>query len=99
MIRYIYADEYNHIYDFITTKLNNIMLILYIQYSKLTIMKKLLLSHLKIFAVHLLLVKQNGCCKNQYAKICMLASEQKIVMSHANPRPYHFQSTIGKASP
>ena len=27
----------------------------------------------------------------------MLASDKKFVMAHANPRPYHFQSTIGKA--
>jgi carboxymethylenebutenolidase len=30
-------------------------------------------------------------------KFAMLASDKKFVMSHANPRPYHFQSTIGKA--
>lgn len=27
----------------------------------------------------------------------MLASDKKFVMAHANPRPYHFQSSIGKA--
>ena len=30
-------------------------------------------------------------------KFAMLASDEKFVRSHANPRPYHFQSTIGKA--
>ena len=39
-----------------------------------------------------------ACCKESATKqFAMLASDKKFVMSHANPRPYHFQSTIGKA--
>ncbi|MGZ4000001.1 MAG: dienelactone hydrolase family protein [Mucilaginibacter sp.] len=40
-----------------------------------------------------------ACCAKPSAtrQFAMLASDKKFVMSHANPRPYHFQSTIGKA--
>ncbi len=40
-----------------------------------------------------------ACCAKPSAtqKFAMLASDKKFVMSHANPKPYHYQSTIGKA--
>lgn len=39
-----------------------------------------------------------ACCKESATKqFAMLASDKKFVLSHANPRPYHFQSAIGKA--
>src|SRR5258708_7417561 len=43
--------------------------------------------------------KMAVCCSNPSAtqKFAMLASDKKFVLSHPNPKPYHFQSTIGKA--
>jgi carboxymethylenebutenolidase len=40
-----------------------------------------------------------ACCAKSSAtkQFAMLASDKKFVMAHPNPRPYHFQSTIGKA--
>ena len=40
-----------------------------------------------------------ACCAKPSAtqQFAMLASDKKFVMSHANPKPYHYQSTIGKA--
>ncbi|MGN6638008.1 MAG: dienelactone hydrolase family protein [Mucilaginibacter sp.] len=39
-----------------------------------------------------------SCCKQSSTqKFALLASDKKFVMAHANPRPYHFQSTIGKS--
>jgi len=42
--------------------------------------------------------KMACCAKPSSTKqFAMLASDKKFVMAHANPRPYHFQSSIGKA--
>jgi len=40
-----------------------------------------------------------ACCPKPTAtqQFAMLASDKKFVMSHLNPRRYHFQSSIGKA--
>lgn len=39
-----------------------------------------------------------ACCKQSSTqKFALLASDKKFVMAHANPRAYHFQSTIGKS--
>jgi carboxymethylenebutenolidase len=39
-----------------------------------------------------------ACCKQSATqKFAMLASDKKFIMSHPNPRAYHFQSNIGKA--
>ncbi|MFB9841065.1 dienelactone hydrolase family protein [Mucilaginibacter ginsenosidivorans] len=40
-----------------------------------------------------------ACCAKPSAtkQFAMLASDKKFVMSHATPKPYHFQSSIGKA--
>ncbi|HVV54073.1 MAG TPA: dienelactone hydrolase family protein [Mucilaginibacter sp.] len=62
-------------------------------------MKKIL----PFIAVTLLAITAFGqskmaCCKQSATqKFAMLASDKKFVMSHDVPRPYHFQSTIGKA--
>ena len=38
-----------------------------------------------------------ACCKQSATqKFAMLASNKKFVMSHAKPKPFHFQTTIGK---
>ena len=41
--------------------------------------------------------KMACCTKSATQQFAMLASNKKFVMSHANPRVYHFQSDIGKA--
>ncbi|HVW16162.1 MAG TPA: dienelactone hydrolase family protein [Mucilaginibacter sp.] len=41
--------------------------------------------------------KMACCSKSATQQFAMLASDKKFVMSHPNPRPYHFQSTIGAA--
>lgn len=39
-----------------------------------------------------------ACCKQSSTQqFAMLASDKKFVMAHANPKAYHFQSTIGKS--
>jgi carboxymethylenebutenolidase len=62
-------------------------------------MKKLSLFILMIFSSAFAFSQSKmACCKESATqKFAMLASNKKFVMSHANPRPYHFQSTIGKA--
>ena len=38
-----------------------------------------------------------ACCKQSATQqFAMLASDKKFVMSHPKPRPFHFQSSIGK---
>jgi carboxymethylenebutenolidase len=41
--------------------------------------------------------KMACCAKSPTQQFAMLASDKKFVMSHPIPRPYHFQTTIGKA--
>src|SRR5579863_3756910 len=63
-------------------------------------MKKLLLLILATFCgVCAFCQSKMACCAKPSAtqQFAMLASDKKFVLSHANPRPYHFQSTIGKA--
>jgi carboxymethylenebutenolidase len=64
-------------------------------------MKKLFLFTLMTLSAVLAFgqVKKMTICCSQSAtqQFAMLASDKKFVLSHANPRPYHFQSSIGKA--
>ena len=65
-------------------------------------MKKLFLLTLMIFCCAFAFSQSKmACCPttgpSSTQKFAMLASDKKFVMSHANPRPYHFQSSIGKA--
>ena len=65
-----------------------------------TTMKKLLLSAF-LFPVGMMAFAQSkmDCCAKPSAtqQFAMLASNKKFVMAHSNPKPFHFQSTIGKA--
>lgn len=62
-------------------------------------MKKYLLLMLSLFcAMCAFCQSKMACCKESATQqFAMLASDKKFVMAHPNPRPYHFQSTIGKA--
>jgi carboxymethylenebutenolidase len=65
-------------------------------------MKKFLLLTLFIFCSGFAFSQSKTvCCPPAGAsatqKFAMLASDKKFRMSHANPRPFHFQSSIGKA--
>ena len=66
-------------------------------------MKKLFLFILMMIISSVFAFSQTKmvCCPPAEAsatqKFAMLASDNKFVISHANPRPYHFQSTIGKS--
>jgi len=62
-------------------------------------MKKLFLLTLIVLCSAFAFSQSKMACCNQSAtqKFAMLASDKKFRMSHANPRPYHFQSSIGKA--
>src|SRR6185312_1587769 len=63
-------------------------------------MKKYLLLVLSFFcSVCALCQSKMACCAKPSAtkQFAMLASSKKFVMVHLNPKPYHFQSTIGKA--
>jgi carboxymethylenebutenolidase len=63
-------------------------------------MKKIFLLALTAFyATTALCQSKMACCAKPSAtqQFAMLASDKKFVLSHANPRPYHFQSTIGKS--
>ena len=63
-------------------------------------MKKLFLLILAAFCSACAFCQSKmACCAKTSAtqQFAMLASDKKFVLSHANPRPYHFQSTIGKA--
>ena len=63
-------------------------------------MKKYLLLVLSFLcSVCALCQSKMACCSKESAtkQFAMLASDKKFVMAHANPRPYHFQSTIGNA--
>jgi len=64
-----------------------------------TIMKKLSLSALFIFCGVFAFGQSKMACCSQSAtqQFAMLASNKKFVMAHANPKPFHFQSSIGKA--
>jgi carboxymethylenebutenolidase len=62
-------------------------------------MKKLILLTLLICGVSLAFSQSKmACCAKPSAtqKFAMLASSKKFVMSHAIPKKFHFQSTIGK---
>lgn len=66
-------------------------------------MKKLFLLTLMIFC-SMMAFSQNKtvtvCCPpgtSATQKFAMLVADKKFVKSHANPRAYHFQSSIGKA--
>lgn len=65
-----------------------------------TTMKRLLLSAFFI-SVSLAAFAQSkmACCARLSAtqQFAMLASSKKFVMSHAQPKPFHFQTAIGKA--
>ncbi|HEX3384522.1 MAG TPA: dienelactone hydrolase family protein [Mucilaginibacter sp.] len=63
-------------------------------------MKKILLLVLSVFCSMCVFCQgKMACCAKQSAtqQFAMLASNKKFVMSHPNPRAYHFQSDIGKA--
>lgn len=64
-------------------------------------MKKLILLTLIILSTVLAFgqAKKITVCHDPSAtqRFAMLASDKKFVIAHANPRPYHFQSSIGKA--
>lgn len=63
-------------------------------------MKKIfLLTVLAFCSVVAFSQSKMACCAKPSAtkQFAMLASDKKFVMSHANPKPYHFQSSIGKA--
>src|ERR1700741_716926 len=63
-------------------------------------MKKILLLVLSVFCSMCAFCQgKMACCAKPSAtqQFAMLASNKKFVMSHLNPRPYHFQSDIGKA--
>jgi carboxymethylenebutenolidase len=66
----------------------------------LNTMKKILLLLLTAFSCTVAFGQSKmACCAKPSAtqQFAMLASNKKFVMSHLNPRPYHFQSDIGKA--
>jgi len=63
-------------------------------------MKKYLLLALALFCGAMAFGQSKmACCAKPTAtkQFAMLASDKKFVMAHANPKAYHFQSTIGKA--
>src|ERR1700712_2220225 len=63
-------------------------------------MKKFLLLTLLAFCgVFAFGQSKMACCAKPSAtqQFAMLASNKKFIMSHANPKKFHFQSTIGKA--
>lgn len=63
-------------------------------------MKKLFLLTLLAFcSVSAFSQSKMACCAKPSAtqKFAMLASDKRFVMSHENPKPYRYQSTIGKA--
>jgi carboxymethylenebutenolidase len=65
-------------------------------------MKKIYLLLLSVFAITLAFGQSKmACCSKNAApsatkRFAMLASNNKFVMAHANPRRLHFQSNIGK---
>jgi len=65
-----------------------------------TMIKKFILSAFFI-SVSVMAFGQSkmACCAKPSAtqQFAMLASSKKFVMSHAKPKPFHFQSAIGKA--
>jgi len=63
-----------------------------------TMMKRILLA-LVFISVSAVAFGQSkmACCKQSATQqFAMLASNKKFVMSHAKPKPFHFQTTIGK---
>ena len=63
-------------------------------------MKKLVLLTLMLLSFALAFSQSKmACCAKPSStqQFAMLASDKKFVMAHANPKPYHFQSSIGKA--
>ncbi len=66
-----------------------------------TMMKTFLLSAL-LGSVSVMAFGQSkmACCPKQPSatqQFAMLASNKKFVMAHARPKPFHFQTTVGKA--
>jgi carboxymethylenebutenolidase len=61
--------------------------------------KTFLLIFLSLGSIWAFSQSKMACCVKPTAtqQFAMLASDKKFVMSHAIPRRYHFQSTIGKA--
>jgi carboxymethylenebutenolidase len=61
--------------------------------------KLLLLTLLALCGVFAFGQSKMACCAKPSAtqQFAMLASDKKFVLSHANPKKFHFQSTIGKA--
>jgi len=61
-------------------------------------MKKLILFTLIIGSSSMAFGQSKmACCKQSATQqFAMLASDKKFVMSHPKPRPFHFQSSIGK---
>ncbi len=70
-------------------------------FKNILVMKKLFLLTLMIWcSVFAFSQSRTICCSQSTSatqKFAMLASDKKFVSAHANPRPYHYQSTIGKA--
>ncbi|WP_448702017.1 dienelactone hydrolase family protein [Mucilaginibacter sp. AW1-3] len=62
-------------------------------------MKKLLLLIVTVmcYSVGFSQSKTVAVCHSPTQQFAMLASDKKFVKAHADPRPFHFQSTIGKA--
>src|SRR5581483_3521874 len=62
-------------------------------------MKKLFSLVLALFcSICALCQNKMACCKESAThQFAMLASNKTFVMYHANPKPYQFQTTIGKA--
>ena len=62
-------------------------------------MKKLILLTLTVFSSALAFSQSKmACCKESATqKFAMLAADKKFIMAHPNPKPYHYQSVIGKA--
>ncbi|HEY4194345.1 MAG TPA: dienelactone hydrolase family protein [Mucilaginibacter sp.] len=63
--------------------------------KKLFLLTLMLISAVTVFSQS----KKIAVCHPPSAtqKFAMLVSDKKFVMSHANPRKYHYQSTLGKA--
>ena len=63
-------------------------------------MKKLILLTLILFlSAAAFSQSKMACCAKPSAtqRFAMLAADKKFIMAHPNPKPYHFQSSIGKA--
>ena len=64
----------------------------------ITMKKILLLSFITLCTAFAFGQSKMACCKESATqKFAMLAADKKFINAHANPRPYHFQSSIGKS--